>query len=238
MSVASKINLVMKDVCNLGKDGKMAAQAGGYGYLSEERVVTTLHESMEKHGLVIVPVAMEVIDDREDILSSGKIMHDTRIRASYRFVDSEDGDFMDLQVLGEGSDTGDKTLNKCMTGAFKYALRQSFMISTGDDPDHVVSVEPTASTHRQPPPQPQSMRGPAQQATAQRTAGGSSNGQATEAQVTYISRLIDHRVDPFERDDFVSSTVGRAITEPGQLTKQEASKLIEVLNAMPERAAA
>jgi hypothetical protein len=52
---------------------------------------------------------------------------------------------MDIQTLGEGSDTGDKTLNKCMTAAYKYAIRQTLMISTGDDPDAIPSNE-TRST--------------------------------------------------------------------------------------------
>ena len=32
-------------------------------------------------------------------------------------------------------DVGDKSANKAATGLLKYALRQTFLIETGDDPD-------------------------------------------------------------------------------------------------------
>ena len=38
-------------------------------------------------------------------------------------------------------DTGDKDSNKAMTAAFKYALRQTLMIETGDDPDKTPNGE-------------------------------------------------------------------------------------------------
>ena len=41
---------------------------------------------------------------------------------------------MSAMSSGEGSDTGDKASNKALTGAYKYALRQTFCIETGDDP--------------------------------------------------------------------------------------------------------
>ena len=40
-----------------------------------------------------------------------------------------------MRVAGEGADVGDKAPYKAMTGALKYALLQSFLLSTGDDPE-------------------------------------------------------------------------------------------------------
>ena len=40
-----------------------------------------------------------------------------------------------VAVAGEGADAGDKAPYKAMTGALKYALLQSFLLSTGDDPE-------------------------------------------------------------------------------------------------------
>ena len=39
------------------------------------------------------------------------------------------------EVPGEGLDAGDKAPYKAMTGALKYALLQSFLLPTGDDPE-------------------------------------------------------------------------------------------------------
>jgi len=40
-----------------------------------------------------------------------------------------------VKVAGEGLDAGDKAPYKAMTGALKYALLQSFLLATGDDPE-------------------------------------------------------------------------------------------------------
>jgi hypothetical protein len=39
------------------------------------------------------------------------------------------------KVAGQGLDSGDKAPYKAMTGALKYALLQSFLLATGDDPE-------------------------------------------------------------------------------------------------------
>jgi hypothetical protein len=54
---------------------------------------------------------------------------------NYRFVDARSGEELTVRVAGEGADPGDKAPYKAMTGALKYALLQSFLLSTGDDPE-------------------------------------------------------------------------------------------------------
>lgn len=145
MPVAQKIATVMKAVGYLKKD-KTLSGGGNYAYLSEEKITAELHRECADIGLTFAPIAMEILDNREDKTNSGGLLHNTRILATFRFTDADDGTFLDVQTLGEGSDRGDKCLNKCMTGAYKYALRQSFMISTGNDPDDEPSQEATQST--------------------------------------------------------------------------------------------
>jgi hypothetical protein len=48
-------------------------------------------------------------------------------------VDS--GEEIVAKVAGQGLDVGDKAPYKAMTGALKYALLQSFLLATGDDPE-------------------------------------------------------------------------------------------------------
>ena len=45
------------------------------------------------------------------------------------------GSSITVQAVGEGADAGDKASYKAATGLYKYALRQTFCIETGDDPD-------------------------------------------------------------------------------------------------------
>ena len=58
-----------------------------------------------------------------------------RVVMNYRFVDARSGEELTVRVAGEGADTGDKAPYKAMTGALKYALLQSFLLASGDDPE-------------------------------------------------------------------------------------------------------
>ena len=54
--------------------------------------------------------------------------------------------YIDVTAPGEGADSGDKSGNKANTCAYKYALRQTFVIETGDDPDEEASEKSQRAT--------------------------------------------------------------------------------------------
>ena len=153
MSIASKLCEAMKQVGYIKKDKKLLTGAQ-YNYLSEEKITAEVHTVFADLGLVMMPVGFEILENRQDTTKNGGIVHNTRTVATFRIIDAESGESIDVQTLGEGSDSGDKCLNKCMTAAYKYAIRQTLMISTGDDPDHTASVESTASTAKPAAPKP------------------------------------------------------------------------------------
>ena len=64
-----------------------------------------------------------------------------RVETVYRYTHAASGTFFDAAVIGSGADAGDKAFLKAMTSALKYALRQPFLIETGDDPDDTSSEE-------------------------------------------------------------------------------------------------
>jgi len=138
--VAKKISRVMAKVDYLQKDGKIAFGATRYSYLSEEKVTSEIRKAMNEVGLIIYPAKMEVISEKEVSTKSGasRVLN---IITTYRIQDTESGEFVEAQAIGEGMDSGDKTVYKAMTGAFKYVQRQTFMIPTGDDPDKTASDE-------------------------------------------------------------------------------------------------
>jgi len=85
------------------------------GILVLPRLESISHESVRHHG------------------SDGE--HLTHVVMSYSFVDVDTAEDITVKVAGEGVDTGDKAPYKAMTGALKYALLQSFLLATGDDPE-------------------------------------------------------------------------------------------------------
>jgi hypothetical protein len=112
-----------------------------YSYLSEEIVTGAVHDAMVEHGLVMFPIKTEsdiVILEGENYGKPFKTPI-TKVIVTYKIACSETGEYDEIQTIGYGSDSQDKGSNKAMTGAFKYAQRQTFMISTGDDPDHTSS---------------------------------------------------------------------------------------------------
>jgi len=82
-------------------------------------------------GVVVIP-QLQSISTETPRSSNERI---ARIVMNYRFVDARSGEELTVRVAGEGADTGDKAPYKAMTGALKYALLQSFLLASGDDPE-------------------------------------------------------------------------------------------------------
>lgn len=126
-----KISAVMSEVRYLSKDDAIAFKETKYKAISEEKVTSTVRESLIRHGLVILPVKQE--HRREGTL--------TTVDTEYKIVDIETGEYEILASSGTGADTQDKGVGKAMTYAYKYLLLRTFAIPTGEDPDKISSAE-------------------------------------------------------------------------------------------------
>lgn len=102
---------------------------------------------MIEAGLIMYCKSIETVSDSFDVSvveNKGYQQVKTTARTvnKYSFVIAHvDGETMNVTAIGEGIDSGDKASYKAATGALKYALRQSFIIETGDDPDKTSSEE-------------------------------------------------------------------------------------------------
>lgn len=126
-----KISKVMQDVDYLQKDDQVAFNNTKYKAISEEKVTSTVRESLIKNGLIIFPFEQQ--HKREGTLST--------VDVKYKIVDTETGEFEVLVSSGTGADTQDKGVGKAMTYAYKYLLLRTFAIPTGEDPDKTSSAE-------------------------------------------------------------------------------------------------
>ena len=139
------IGKAMKDIGAIGKDSKNAQQ--GFMYRGIDAVYNALNPVMSKYGLFICP---EVQDMRreERTNAKGTVLIYTALTIKYT-VFAPDGSSISLTVVGEGMDTGDKSVNKAMSIAMKYAMFQLFFIATEDlkDPDAEVytDIKPKAT---------------------------------------------------------------------------------------------
>ncbi len=127
-----RISAVMTDIQYLAKDDRVKFGTTDYKAISEEKVTSTVRESMVKNGLVIVPIEQEHLKD-------GNL---TTVNVKYKIVNIDNPDEYEvLMSSGTGADTQDKGVGKAMTYAYKYMLLRTFAIPTGEDPDKISSEE-------------------------------------------------------------------------------------------------
>jgi len=154
---------VMRAVGYVHKGGEVNAPGARYSYAGEADLIHALRPAMLEAGLYCYVLKAAVTSRSDFTTGKGRVMQSTVIKQTVRFVHADSGSYIDVETVGEGADSGDKSAPKAMTGAFKYALRQAFCIETGDDPDQHASEERhTAPQQRRPP--------PTTQAPTQRTA--------------------------------------------------------------------
>jgi len=137
----------------IGKDSEATNYSGKkmYNFRGIDAVYNALNPVMSELGLFIVP---EVLDHkREERLSNNNTNLIYSI-ATVRFtMYAPDGSSVQGVVIGEGMDSGDKSMNKAMSIAMKYFCFQVFCIPTEEmkDPDaEVHEVKPKAPAKQVP----------------------------------------------------------------------------------------
>lgn len=105
----------------------------GYRFLSDEALLMHLRGDMAKQGLSLIPKAIAYELGEKKTRSGGAMMLITTV---FTFVlIHTSGEWMNVSAIAQGTDSLDKAPYKAATGALKYALRQTFLVPTGDDPE-------------------------------------------------------------------------------------------------------
>lgn len=133
INVSTKIYKVMADLPWVGKDGEMKGGAFSYQYATEAAFISALRPLFIKHKLIIMPIDLSTNFDKVEV--KDRYTYLTNIQVIYRIIDVDSGEYIDIKMAGAGNDSGDKAIYKALTGSFKYALRETFLIGTGDDPE-------------------------------------------------------------------------------------------------------
>lgn len=131
---------VMREVTYIQKT---RAPGLNYSFTSESEMLERLQPALVKHGLTMCPAEITIIEARQYQTTKGAPMNSVRLLVKYRLTHAASDTGELIQAIGEAADSGDKACPKAMTCAIKYALRQSFLLATGDDPDRY-ATEPEA----------------------------------------------------------------------------------------------
>lgn len=136
----SAIMNVMKDVQYIKKAGVNSQQ--GYKFASAEDIIGEIRQAAIKHNLRISVSYSSVTDLESGETKAGGTIYRVRVQAN---ITLRIGNEFELYTFfGEGADSGDKALAKAKTMCLKQALRQMFLVETGEaDPDRETLPETT-----------------------------------------------------------------------------------------------
>ena len=137
-NVHEAINMVMGRV---GYVQKEEAKELRYTIATEAAFIKAVRPHFVDIGLTIVQINSEQIHIDTYETKKGSIAFNRIFKFWFKITHAPSETNEIVTAIGEGTDYGDKASNKCMTVALKYAMRQSLMIETGDDPDYTPSSD-------------------------------------------------------------------------------------------------
>jgi hypothetical protein len=114
-----------------------------YSYVTAADIAGSVGDILSELGVVVIPCLENIT--YESAAGRGETTRMARVVMAYTFSDVDSGEEIVAKVAGQGLDSGDKAPYKAMTGALKYALLQSFLLATGDDPEEE-RVNPASQT--------------------------------------------------------------------------------------------
>ncbi len=145
LTAAEALAEVMRRVRPIAKLHEAEPKAGGYSFRGIDDVYAALHDLFAEVGLVLLPSTLEHEREQRPRASGSGYNYVTHVRVRLRFL-AQDGSSEELDVWGEGADTGDKSTGKAYSQGIKSALLAAFLIPTEasaqDDPDRT-NTEPS-----------------------------------------------------------------------------------------------
>ncbi len=133
-NVYQLIAAVSAEIAQTGISKGRENKAQGYSFRGIDDVYNCLAPILAKHGLVILP-SMVGRNCTERTTQKGGVLFYTTVDAEFVFVSAHDGSRHVVKTYGEAMDSGDKSTNKAMSAAYKYAAMQTFCIPTEGDHD-------------------------------------------------------------------------------------------------------
>jgi hypothetical protein len=159
----------------------------GYSYATEADLTAAVRPELAKRSLMMIPTVLSH-SRTETVNQKGNKSYFTQVEVEWSVVNGETGEERKFLMPGTAEDPSDKGLYKAITGSEKYALKNLFLVPTGDDPEkddegngasgHDYRMQPQPQRHNHSPPSPAPV--PAPEPLSQRSSG---NGEGSESVV-------------------------------------------------------
>ena len=108
-----------------------------YDYATEADIAQAIRQALAERHILLIPEVTKYLQQELGPNKKGEARDPlTVLDMVFTFRDGETGESLAQPWVGIGQDGGDKGVYKAMTGAEKYFLLKTFLIPTGDDPEH------------------------------------------------------------------------------------------------------
>ena len=125
---------VMADLAKTGISKDSTNSQQNFKFRGIDAVYNALATKLAAHKLCILPRVLSREVTEKQTRSGGALFY-TVLDVEFDFVSAEDGSKHTVRTIGEAMDSGDKSTNKAMSAAYKYACIQAFCIPTEGDND-------------------------------------------------------------------------------------------------------
>lgn len=137
MNVYEAIAAITASLSKVGiAKGRKTQQGGGasFSFRGIDDVLNALSPLLAEHKLCIFPRITNRASVERQTKSGGAVFY-TTVNAEFDFVSAVDGSKHTAATIGEAMDSGDKSTNKAMSIAYKYAVFLTFCVPIEGTPD-------------------------------------------------------------------------------------------------------
>ena len=131
MEIIKKIAAIMSEIGAIEKNRRNPQQ--GYSFRGIDDIYNALQPLLAKHGVVIIPNVIEQHREEREGRNGGALIYSI-LKVEFSFI-ATDGSSIKAVTIGEAMDSGDKSCNKAMSAAMKYACLEVFCIPTEEEKD-------------------------------------------------------------------------------------------------------
>lgn len=146
MKVYQAISAIQGALAKRGIEKNRKNVQQGFAFRGIDDVYAALAPLLAEHQLIILPQVLSREVTERQTAKGGTLIY-TTLRVRYDFVSAEDGSREVVIVDGEAMDSADKSTNKAMSAAYKYACLQTFCVPTeGDNDADATTPAPSVGT--------------------------------------------------------------------------------------------
>jgi hypothetical protein len=133
-SIFGKIAAIQREVGAIPRAGVGPSAKGSFKYVKAEDILDKIHSLLVQENVIVVP-ALEYWKHETEYVNNRQMVS-VAIKAQYQYVSVDDGSYIIVTSIGEGSDIGsDTATRKAATQALKISHLHTFTIPNSEFDD-------------------------------------------------------------------------------------------------------